>query len=211
MSRTFVTPETLGFIDSCLQQSLQQSIVILDRRFIIKTYNSGFSKLLESEEDLSGKEFTSFLLPESRSLLNPQIIERTMPVRLNFSTCDNRVISLDCSLKQVGVDYFFFGGLSTQADSDILQKMTILNNEMAALTRELNRKNRALEEAQAQIKILSGIIPICMYCKEIRDDKGYWNKLEKFITEHSEAEFSHGICEKCLEEQFGDIMAKKEI
>jgi len=45
-----------------------------------------------------------------------------------------------------------------------------------------------------------------MYCKEIRDDKGYWNKLEKFITENSEAEFSHGICEKCMAEKFSDYL-----
>ncbi len=55
-----------------------------------------------------------------------------------------------------------------------------------------------LEHALAEIKTLKGIVPICMHCKQIRDDKGYWNQLEKFISEHSEAQFSHGICENCL-------------
>ncbi len=56
--------------------------------------------------------------------------------------------------------------------------------------------------AEAEIKKLQGIIPICMHCKEIRDDKGYWNQLEKYISEHSEAQFSHSICEKCLEKYY---------
>jgi len=55
-----------------------------------------------------------------------------------------------------------------------------------------------LETALNQVKILSGIVPICTYCKEIRDDQGYWNKLESFISEHSGAQFSHSVCPKCM-------------
>lgn len=62
-----------------------------------------------------------------------------------------------------------------------------------------------LQESFAQIKALQGIIPICMYCKEIRDDAGLWNQLEAYIERHSDAQFSHGICEKCAEEKFGMI------
>lgn len=58
-----------------------------------------------------------------------------------------------------------------------------------------------LSTALNEIKTLYGIIPICMYCKEIRDDKGSWNKLEKYIVEHSQAEFSHGICPDCMNKE----------
>lgn len=51
---------------------------------------------------------------------------------------------------------------------------------------------------EEELRVLKGIIPICMHCKEIRDDKGYWNQLEKYISEHSDVKFSHGICDKCL-------------
>lgn len=65
-------------------------------------------------------------------------------------------------------------------------------------------------EAQQALKLkleeelltLKGIIPICMHCKKIRDVKGAWNQLEKYISEHSEAQFSHGICDKCLKENY---------
>lgn len=57
------------------------------------------------------------------------------------------------------------------------------------------------EAALARVKKLEGIIPICMYCKKIRDDQNSWNQLEQYITNHSEAMFSHGICPHCYEEQ----------
>ena len=54
-----------------------------------------------------------------------------------------------------------------------------------------------LQDALAEIKTLSGILPICSYCKKIRNDEGYWNQLESFISKHTEAQFSHGICPDC--------------
>jgi len=65
-----------------------------------------------------------------------------------------------------------------------------------------------LQEALAKIKTLRGLIPICASCKKIRDDEGFWNQLETYIQEHSEAEFSHGLCDECAKnlypEFFGD-------
>jgi len=55
---------------------------------------------------------------------------------------------------------------------------------------------------EEELRVLKGIIPICMYCKGIRDDKGSWKQLEEYITEHSEAQLSHGICEKCLKKHY---------
>jgi DNA-binding NtrC family response regulator len=54
-----------------------------------------------------------------------------------------------------------------------------------------------LEKTMKELKALKGILPICSFCKKIRDDKGYWNQLEEYISEHSEAEFSHGMCPDC--------------
>ncbi len=53
-----------------------------------------------------------------------------------------------------------------------------------------------------RVKVLEGLIPICAKCKKIRDDRGYWNQLEKYIRDHSEAEFTHGLCPECLEELY---------
>jgi hypothetical protein len=61
-----------------------------------------------------------------------------------------------------------------------------------------------LQEALAKVNTLSGFLPICASCKKIRDDKGYWNQIEAYISEHSEAEFSHSICPKCSEKLYPD-------
>ncbi len=65
------------------------------------------------------------------------------------------------------------------------------------LFRPLIRLVKELESAIAKIETLSGLLPICSYCKKIRDDKGYWNKIETYISRHSNAEFTHGICPEC--------------
>jgi PAS domain S-box-containing protein len=62
-----------------------------------------------------------------------------------------------------------------------------------------------LQDALKKIKTLRGIIPICASCKKIRDDQGYWNKLESYIKEHSEADFSHGICPECIEKLYPEL------
>jgi len=62
---------------------------------------------------------------------------------------------------------------------------------------------RELESALKEVKSLSGLLPICSSCKKIRDDKGYWNRLEEYIQKHSSAQFSHGICPDCCDRLYG--------
>jgi len=66
-----------------------------------------------------------------------------------------------------------------------------------------------LQESLAEIKTLSGLLPICASCKNIRDDKGYWNQIEVYISGHSEAEFSHIICPKCAKKLYPDFYMDK--
>src|SRR2546428_11933515 len=73
-----------------------------------------------------------------------------------------------------------------------------------ARERELAEKNRDLEQALSEVKVLRGFIPICASCKKIRDDKGYWQQIETYIQERSEALFSHGICKDCMKKLYPD-------
>ncbi|MCK5098416.1 MAG: hypothetical protein KAR45_09960, partial [Desulfobacteraceae bacterium] len=79
-----------------------------------------------------------------------------------------------------------------------------MEEEQNRLIHTLQEKNIQLTEAFEEIKTLKGIIPICASCKKIRDDKGYWNQVEKYIQQHSEAKFSHGICPECSDKLYGD-------
>lgn len=88
-----------------------------------------------------------------------------------------------------------------QAEIDLYTLNSELEQRVAERTAELHVKNMELESVLARVRQLEGIIPICMYCKQIRDDQNSWQQLEKYITEHSEVMFSHGICPHCAEEQ----------
>jgi hypothetical protein len=78
----------------------------------------------------------------------------------------------------------------------------------AFLTYLFRRFRRDLDAAFAQIKTLRGIIPICSNCKKIRDDQGYWNQLETYISKHSDADLSHGICPDCVAKLYPDFEPK---
>ncbi len=70
---------------------------------------------------------------------------------------------------------------------------------------ELRRLNAELQDALAQAKTLSGLLPICSSCKRIRDDEGYWTQLETYIQEHSDILFSHGLCPECAKKLYPEI------
>ncbi len=72
-------------------------------------------------------------------------------------------------------------------------------------TLELERANEDLKRALENVRTLRGMLPICSHCKRVRDDSGYWKQIESYIAEHSEADFSHGICPLCLEQYYPDI------
>ena len=78
-----------------------------------------------------------------------------------------------------------------QADLEIIYMNDMLQDE-----------NKQLTDYISEIKTLRGILPICMHCKKIRDDKGYWNQVEAYIQKNSEASFSHGICKECAEKYY---------
>jgi PAS domain S-box-containing protein len=82
--------------------------------------------------------------------------------------------------------------------------------ERKAIEREREKLISELKDALAQVKKLSGLLPICSHCKKIRDDKGYWNQIEAYLTEHSEAKFSHGICKECAKKHYPDFDIYKD-
>jgi GAF domain-containing protein len=80
------------------------------------------------------------------------------------------------------------------------------------LRRHIQERDTLLQQlnaAAANIKVLRGLIPICASCKKIRDDKGYWNQIEVYVADHSEADFTHGCCPECAKRLYPD--AYKEV
>ncbi len=81
----------------------------------------------------------------------------------------------------------------------------LAEEESLRYSAELEKKNKELLDALANVKQLTGMLPICASCKKIRDDKGYWSAVESYIGKHSEAEFSHGLCPECEKKAYEDL------
>jgi hypothetical protein len=83
-----------------------------------------------------------------------------------------------------------------------------LNHNIAELIRNEREREKLINDlnnALENIKQLTGLLPICQHCKKIRDDSGYWNQIEVYIQDHSEAEFSHSICQECAAKYYPDM------
>ena len=96
-------------------------------------------------------------------------------------------------------------GLLASTFNNLLEKLGDKENALVSQRDLLEKRTVELEEALEKVNVLSGIIPICSWCKKIRNDTGYWDQLEHYISEHSDADFTHGVCPECYEKQ------KKEI
>lgn len=102
--------------------------------------------------------------------------------------------------------------MNYKSDDTYLEELMRLNNELINTQRKLQKKNEELQEANSklekallEIKTLKGLLPICMRCKKIREDDGYWREIDQYFRLHSELEFSHGYCEKCFKELYPEI------
>ena len=76
--------------------------------------------------------------------------------------------------------------------------------------RELSVLNQNLQESLAKVKTLSGLLPICAWCKKLRDDEGYWKSVEEYISAHTGAEFTHGMCPECQNKYFAEHFTEED-
>lgn len=111
------------------------------------------------------------------------------------------------SALETGADDF----IGKPYDNDELRARIAVGRRMNGLQKTLAEHLQKLEATLARVKQLEGIIPICMYCKKIRDDHNSWNQLEQYITDHSEALFSHGMCPECAEKQMEIVRHLKKL
>ena len=98
-------------------------------------------------------------------------------------------------------EYMYLVVILTMAYA-LLSKFVDLHLDVERLNLSLEQR---VESALADVKVLRGLLPICSACKKIRDDKGYWNQIEVYVEEHSDAMFSHGICPECAREYYPEV------
>lgn len=163
---------------------------------VVVTTNGAEAWQILMSQDTPGVAILDWMMPELDGL---EICER---VRASPRTAAAYVILLTTrdglrdtvrGLESGADDY-----LTKPFDVEELRARVGVAVRVAQLQRNLEDRVRQLEEALTKVRRLQGLLPICSYCKKIRDDRNYWQQVEGYISEHSEAQFSHGICPDCF-------------
>ncbi len=178
-----------------------EGIMILDADWSINYTNDHLSQMFGyNPGELMGKSFDSLLFKDDMNDFAQQKRDRIGGVsskfERRFKTKDGRTLWTLVSASALFTDDGVFNG-SFGMITDISKRKKA--------EEELQVKVAELKEALDDIKILRGILPICSHCKKIRDDKGYWNQLESYVSMHSEADFSHSICPECIRTHYPDF------
>jgi DNA-binding response OmpR family regulator len=119
---------------------------------------------------------------------------QTMPVYIILLTSLGGRPNIIQGLRAGADDY-----ITKPFDRDELCARLEVGRRVVELQRSLAARIQQLEDAMARVKQLQGLVPICSYCKKIRNDKNFWQQVDAYVSEHSEAQFSHGICPECYE------------
>jgi sigma-B regulation protein RsbU (phosphoserine phosphatase) len=118
----------------------------------------------------------------------------TRPLYFILLTAKGRKEDIIAGLQAGADDY-----VTKPFDSEELHARLNVGIRIIALQSQLSARVRQLQEALASVSELQGLLPMCCYCKKVRDDQNYWQQVDNYITEHFAVEFSHGICPSCYE------------
>ena len=175
----------------------------------------GYTVVGEAADGLEAVEMTQSLQPDV------VLMEMKMPemdgleaARLIFERCPTPVVVLITYETPELVEGASAAGVGAYLDKpptarEMERAITIAMARFDDLM-EMRRLNSELQDALAQVKTLSGLLPICSSCKKIRDDEGYWNQLETYFQECSEAVSSHGLCPECVKKLSPEISGDNE-
>ena len=169
---------------------------------IFKYVNKKFAEILgySVEECLNNMHFQQTVHPEDLDVVREQISKR-ISGKVNSVNYTFRGIKKNG--KMIHVEIF---GSTIQLSGKPAVAGSILDiTARKQVEEEREELIEALQKALSEVKTLRGFIPICSYCKKIRDDKGYWSQIESYIHKHSDAECSHGICPECAKKYFPDM------
>ena len=177
-------------------QSAKDAIITADKAGKIAFCNTAAGKMFGyREEELIGKSI-SILMPQRFRAAHESGMARV--VATGKSNLINETIEL-FGITKAGSEFPVELSLSTWVSGDHRFYTGIIRDISARKQYEKEREALIdnLKKSLTKVRQLSGLLPICASCKKIRDDKGYWNQIETYIRDHSEAEFSHGICPEC--------------
>ncbi|HKJ63896.1 MAG TPA: PAS domain-containing protein [Desulfopila sp.] len=210
-------------INRQLEKEIRKRAAINDQlEFVAKQWRTTFDTITDfvsvHDQDLKyirvNKALADFVGEEPRNLVGRYCYEVMHGLKDHCANCPQRT-----ALNESGS--VIFEVYDKDADIPLIVTCTPLFHDDGSLlgsvhvARDISEEKKAreqreqlirkLEDSLGKVKLLSGLIPICASCKKIRDEKGYWQQVESYIHDHSEAEFSHGICPECGKKLYPDL------
>jgi len=150
-----------------------------------------------SEEEFTTRPIVDYIHPEDQELVMGRHQRRLKGEQLP-TVYSYRIVNKGGDTRWVELNVVPIGWENRPATLCFMADIT----KRKQAEEERDRILAELRDALGNIKKLSGLLPICSYCKGVRDDEGYYHRIESYIRDHSEADFSHGICPECAEEHF---------
>jgi PAS domain S-box-containing protein len=186
-------------------QSMEEGILLEDASGVIAFANPKASELLDySPQELIGRHWKEIVAPDYVPQVEDEAAKRPRGIASRYEaallTKDEDRLPVIISARPLFEDERFAGVLSVFTD---ITERVQAEQEREALIADLR-------EALARVKMLSGLLPICSSCKKIRDERGRWHYLEEYIHDHSEADFSHGLCPDCARQLYPEFFQEEE-
>ena len=202
-----MTTVSKDYVDSIIK-SMVDSLIVVNPDATIRTVNQATLNLLGYEEkEVIGKNIAVITSKEEvyRGSGIEELIKNgfIQAVEKTYLTKDGRKIPV-----------LFSGAVMRDEKGDIqgivcvAQDITERKQAEELIEKSLKEKEKLIAELQnalSEINTLRGILPICSFCKKIRDDKGYWNQVESYFKQHSEIVFSHSLCPECTQKHYPDF------
>lgn len=151
-------------------------------------------------------------MTESGTLAPYDVVETYVPIMVEGKFMGAYEIYLNVTEQMGSLKDLFWRSYGVSIPIIVFLVSLVLYSSLKidASTKERERIIAELQGALSEIRTLRGIVPICASCKQIRDDEGFWHQVESYIADRTEAEFSHGICPKCMKELYPDFVKDKE-
>jgi PAS domain S-box-containing protein len=197
---------------------LPDATLVIDREGKVIAWNHAMEVMLGVKaKDMLGKGNCEYAIPfygERRPILIDLVTQPQEEIDKRYAHMEKRpggVLMGESYIPNLkGGEFYFFGAAAPLYDQkgNLVGAIECIRDitERKRMEEEREKLIRELQDALANIKTLHGLLPICSYCKKIRDDKGYWNRIESYIQDHSGAEFTHGMCPECLKKLYPDLV-----
>jgi PAS domain S-box-containing protein len=199
-ARLYEEADRLRAFNENIVQGIEEGICLLDEKGYITFMNRRGAALTGYvAEELVGRHWSTLVTSECMAQVEAEFAKRSQGTASQYEA-----VGLTRQGQRVPVIVSARPLFENERLTGVLCAFTDITERKQA-EEERERLIVELQEALAKIKTLRGFIPICASCKKVRDDEGYWHQVEVYIRDHSEAEFSHGLCPDCLKKLYPEF------